>query len=255
MHAAVREPWKVAGWLTVALLGLVLFIPCLVGVGLIVPWLSYRSAQAELATLAFDWDADQVVDIKLQGGVWPDVRDFSVNSKPYLIRLPAGTYTAKITYRHADKEYTFEHALTVAKVRESQLQLLGPMIQSDLEERLKEKALPVRPLGERADPETGSLIFDWDETKGIRVAEIRALTSASQFGEIYEVKSRPFAMQLPTGQYTLRVLLMDSRGPNAAFTFEKFVAVAPGENRIDLGPDIQRNFPNGLPKGPGGSEK
>jgi hypothetical protein len=160
MHAALTEPWKVAGWMTVMLLGLVLFIPCLIGIGLVVPWLAYRSAEAEMGTMVFDWDADQVVDIKLQGGVWPDVRDFPVISKPFTIRLPAGTYTAKITYRHSDKEYTFEQPLNVAKVRESQLHLLGPMIESDLQERLKNKGLPVRPLGDSMEADKANLPVD-----------------------------------------------------------------------------------------------
>jgi hypothetical protein len=134
--ANAQGPWKIAGWMTVVILGCVLLVPCLVAVGLIVPMLAYRSAEAEMATVVFDWDNDQVVDIKLHGGVWPDVRDFPVTSKPFTIRLPAGSYAAKIMYRHADKEYTFQLPLNAAKIPGNQLHLLGPMIEEDLQKRL-----------------------------------------------------------------------------------------------------------------------
>ena len=69
-QAAAVRPWKFAGWMVVVLMALVLMVPCLIGIGILVPYLSMRSAEAELGTLVFDWDADQVIDIKLQGGVW-----------------------------------------------------------------------------------------------------------------------------------------------------------------------------------------
>jgi serine/threonine protein kinase len=259
---SARRPWTIVGWLTVALLGLVLLIPCLVGIGLVVPWIAFRSAEAEMATVVFDWDNDHVLDVKLRGGIWPDVRDFPVTSKPFTIRLPAGTYTATITYRYADKEYTFDQPLIVAKTKENQLQLLGPAIDEDLKERQKNKGLPVTPLGDQGESGTGKLIFDWDESHGLRVATIHVTTvmpSGQRIQTQYEVTTRPFTFLLPAagdntkGHCFLDVVVADDAGRTRRFG-KRIETVLNEETRIDLGPDISRYFPNGLAKGAEGDD-
>jgi hypothetical protein len=248
--------------MTVVLLGMILLVPCLVGIGLIFPWLAYRSAEAEMPTVVFDWDDDQVVDIKLHGGAWPDVRDFPVTTKPFTIRLPAGSYTAKVTYRHAEKEYTFERPLNVAKLKESQLHVLGPMIEEDLQERLKKKGLHVQPIEGKAETQPGKLILDWDESQGIRVAEIMVTTvmsSGGRFQERLPVVVRPFTIRLPTakdGQNAkcfLDVKTVDAAGNARRFSTNVDVALNV-ENRFDLGPDISKYFPKGLAGDPDGAD-
>jgi hypothetical protein len=141
MQAVLGEPWKVAGWMTVVLLSLVLFIPCVLGIGLLVPYWLVRSAETELGTLVIDWDTADVRDIKLRGGIWPEVRDFPVTTKPFTIHLPAGSYRTEVTYQQGDKFYTLEQTLDVAKQQELRLHL-GQTISNDLQERLKNKGLP-----------------------------------------------------------------------------------------------------------------
>jgi serine/threonine protein kinase len=261
-HATASAPWTIAGWLTVALLGVVLLIPCLVGIGLVFPWMLYRSAEAEMATVVFDWDDDQIVDIKLRGDAWPDVRDFPVVSKPLTIRMPAGSYTAKITYQHAGKEYTFDQRVSVARLKGNQLNLLGPAIESDLEARQKDKRLPAKPLGDQVESATGNLILDWDESQGMRVTEIIVTTVKPSGGRVQErlpVTARPFTIRLPTAEGKrnakcfLDVKLVDAAGNNRRFSTKVDVALN-AENQIDLGPDIKRYFPNGLAKGAEGDD-
>src|SRR5262245_9483725 len=260
IEASARRPWKIAGWMTVVLLGLVLLVPCLAGIALIIPRLLYMNAEAQMATVVFDWADNHVVDIKLHGGIWPDVRDFPVVSKPLTIRMPAGSYTAKITYRHSDKEYTFDHPVIVGKVEGSQLHPLGPAIESDLEARQKDKRLPAKPLGDQVESATGQLVLDWDESQGIRVTEIVVTTVMPSGGRVQErlpVVARPFTIRLPAAEDKqkakcfLDVKIADAAGNTRRFSTKVDVALN-AENRIDLGPDISRYFPKGLAKDPDG---
>jgi hypothetical protein len=217
-----------------------------------------------MATVVFDWENDHVVDIKLHGGVWPDMRDFPVTTKPFTIRLPAGSYTAKITYRHADKEYTFERPLNVGKLKESQLHVLGPMIEEDLQRRTRTNGVTVKPLGNRVESETGKLILDWDESQGLRVTYV-LLTTVISFGRqvqaVHEVTERPFTVPLPAptarekseARCFLNITVGDATGRTRRFS--KMVAADLNqETRVDLGQDIGRHFPNGLVNVPGGAD-
>ena len=108
VQATAARPWKMAGWMVVALLALVLLVPCGIGVGLLVPWLAYRSAESDMGSLTIEYDNNKapVQEIRVRGGNLPNERVFPVDSMPFRIRLAPGHYTltgTKMLYEDSGK--------------------------------------------------------------------------------------------------------------------------------------------------------
>jgi len=98
-HAAASRPWQMAGWLTVALLSLLLLIPCGLGLAIVFPMLARDAAEAERGTLTIEYDNNKapIQEIRLRGGNLPGERAYSVDSMPFRIRLAPGNYTLTAT--------------------------------------------------------------------------------------------------------------------------------------------------------------
>ncbi len=131
MQATSARPWKMAGWMVVALLAFILLIPCGIGLGLVVPWLAYRSAESEMGNLTIEYDNNKapVQEIRIRGGNLPGERVFPVDSMPFRIRLAPGQYTlngTKLFYEDSGQRLANMPTVefTVSKDKETRL-ILG----------------------------------------------------------------------------------------------------------------------------------
>jgi hypothetical protein len=121
-----------AGWLVVTLLSFILLIPCGLGIGLLVPWLSYSQAEAELGGLTIEYDNNKapVQEIRIRGGNLSAERVFPVDSMPFRIRLAPGQYTltgTKLLYEDAGQRLEIVQPVefAVEKRQETRMNLRG----------------------------------------------------------------------------------------------------------------------------------
>ncbi len=131
-NSTASRPWNVAGWLTVTLLAVLLLIPCGIGVGLLVPMLAYRAAEADLGTLTIEYDNNKapITEIRIRGGNLPNERTFAVDSMPFRIRLEPGEYTLnglQTVYENSGQrvESLQSLAFTIVRQKETRLLLVG----------------------------------------------------------------------------------------------------------------------------------
>lgn len=127
-HPSAAQPWNMAGWMVVAVLSFVLLIPCVIGVGLLVPWLAYRSAESEIGSLTIEYDNTKapLQEIRLRGGNLPAERVFPVDSMPFRIGLAPGQYElngTKMLYEDSGQRLVNMPTLsfTVEKKKETRL--------------------------------------------------------------------------------------------------------------------------------------
>jgi hypothetical protein len=116
MQVTAARPWKMAGWLVVTLLALALLIPCGLGVGLLVPWLSYRQAESEKGRLTIDFDnADyRGMQIRIHGVDPTGETVVAVNSRPFSFLMHPGQYT--LTASKSIDEYSERQPVTATPI-------------------------------------------------------------------------------------------------------------------------------------------
>ena len=129
VQATAARPWKMAGWLAVALLCFALLIPCGLAVG---PIFSYRQAESEMGTLTIEYDNNKapVQEIRVRGGNLLGERVFPVDSMPFRIRLAPGHYTLAGTmtvYEDSGQRMALVQPVTFSILKQKETRLnLGP---------------------------------------------------------------------------------------------------------------------------------
>ena len=127
--ALLARPWRVVGWMVVLLLSCFVLLPCLVGIGILLP--SYQAAESRklmeeqkaVLTVSFDEDTPLV-----------EFDRSPVFSNPFDVRYGPGRYVVAITYLHAGKRYSFEQVVEL-KARERKSLDLGPIIRKEFSTR------------------------------------------------------------------------------------------------------------------------
>jgi hypothetical protein len=136
------QPWKVAGWLVVAVLTMVILFPVLGVVAVLIP--AYQAAQsrkdmqawqATMAHLTMTFDEDlPIVDIQIDGtscgpiDISPVERDWST-----------GSHTVTVVYTHGDRKRSIRQTLDLRSHEKTTLDLT-PLVVRDMKERAKRKA-------------------------------------------------------------------------------------------------------------------
>ncbi|HEV3339756.1 MAG TPA: serine/threonine-protein kinase, partial [Pirellulales bacterium] len=136
------QPWKLAGWLVVALLAMVILFPVIGVVAFLIP--AYQAAgarqdmrawQATMGHLTMTFDEDlPIVDVQIDGTscgpieISPVERDWS-----------PGSHTVTVVYTHGDRKRSVRHTLNVPSHEKITLDLT-PLVVRDMKEREKRKA-------------------------------------------------------------------------------------------------------------------
>jgi hypothetical protein len=144
------KPWNVAGWLVVALLVMLVFIPCLIVIPLAlwIPAYQSRQAASEMGTLTIDFDPTMpIIEIEVLGGDSNVGQVFPVATRPIPLRFPTGQYQLAIRYEHGPKRYTLEMPFTIARGGHHFMNL-SLAIQNDFNQKLNDDRLPTRLPGE-----------------------------------------------------------------------------------------------------------
>ncbi|HWB11664.1 MAG TPA: serine/threonine-protein kinase [Pirellulales bacterium] len=135
------HPWRVAGWLVVVLLSLILLVPILGAIALIVPYLQARDAgqqarawQATMAHLTMTFDEDlPIADIQIDGSscgpveISPVQRDWS-----------PGPHTITVVYTHGERKRSVRQTVELAASEKRTLDLT-PLVEGDIKERDKKR--------------------------------------------------------------------------------------------------------------------
>jgi serine/threonine protein kinase len=122
-RAALSQPGKILAWMGIGALCLLLIAPCLVGVGLLMPyWMMSRSV---LVTVAVDYPQDtptfEVMDIDAgQGGPKLTLR------RPHILRLPPGEHLLRIRYAERGLGHEMTHSLILPR------SMIGDTLKVDL---------------------------------------------------------------------------------------------------------------------------
>ena len=136
------QPWKMAGWLVVGLLSLVLlFLPALVALWLIVPAHQaiqarndMRDWQATAAHLTMSFDEDlPIVDIQIDGA-----SNGRIDISPIERLVSAGARTITVVYTHGERKRSVRQTVELAQ-NENRTLDLTPLVRQDMEERAKQK--------------------------------------------------------------------------------------------------------------------
>ncbi|HVA45817.1 MAG TPA: serine/threonine-protein kinase [Pirellulales bacterium] len=137
MPSLSAQPWKLAGWLVVALLSLVLLVPVLVAIGLIVPKFQTHQAQqyaqawqaaASHLTMTFDEDLP-IVDVQIDGA-----SSGPIEISPIERLVPAGPHTITVIYSHGDRKRSVRQTVDLAPREERTLDLT-PLVLADRKDR------------------------------------------------------------------------------------------------------------------------
>jgi serine/threonine protein kinase len=142
LKETLGKPWHVAGWLVVALLTLLVFIPCLIVIPLAlwIPAYQARQATSEMGSLTIDFDPlTPITQIKVVSGPSNVHNVFPVASRPFFMRFPTGEYTLELTYVHDGERFTLAEPFVIARGGDHHMNL-ALAIDDDLSERLRNKA-------------------------------------------------------------------------------------------------------------------
>jgi hypothetical protein len=138
------QPWKLAGWLAVGLLALVLAVPVIGVIAVLIP--AYQAAQSRddmrsrmanwgHLTMTFDEDLP-ITDILIDGAPC-GATDISPVERP----CSPGSHTVTVVYAHGERKRSVRAAVELAPNEKKTLDLT-PLVERDLQERKKRKQPP-----------------------------------------------------------------------------------------------------------------
>ncbi|MGH7137181.1 MAG: serine/threonine-protein kinase, partial [Pirellulales bacterium] len=132
------HPWKLAGWLVVAVLSLVLLVPVLIAIALIAPYFQAQQSmqdanaawQVNAAHLKLEFDEDlRIADIQIDGA-----SNGPVEISPIERLVSAGQHTLTIVYTHGDHKRSVRETVEVAP-KEVRTLDLTPLVLADIKRR------------------------------------------------------------------------------------------------------------------------
>jgi hypothetical protein len=135
------QPWKVAGWLVVVLLTLVLLVPVLGTIAILIPaYLAHQSQQdmrnwqATMATLTITFDEDlPIADIQIDGA-----SSGPIEISPLERAVSAGPHTITVVYAHGERKRSVREKVEL-KQNEKRTLDVTPLVVGDMETRKKTK--------------------------------------------------------------------------------------------------------------------
>ena len=106
-HEALGQPGKILTWLLIVLVTLVLVAPCVIGIGLGIPW--YLSRQATV-TVAIRYDPTlPIMEILTPNGTTHRVEE----RQPFYLELPPGRSELTVRYAHQGIGHEFKKVLNL----------------------------------------------------------------------------------------------------------------------------------------------
>lgn len=135
--AFTAHPWKLAGWLVVALLLLVLVVPILGTIAILIPAYQARQSrqdvmawQATAARLTMTFDEDlPIVDIQIDGA-----SSGPIEISPIERLVSAGQRILTVVYAHGDRKRSTRETIELAP-REERTVDLTPLVLADIKRR------------------------------------------------------------------------------------------------------------------------
>jgi hypothetical protein len=134
LEPAWTRPWKLAGWLVVALLAIVLVVPLLGVLALMISargrQLDIQEANATNAHLTMTFDEDlPIADIHLDGTSCSPIA-----LSPVERSWPPGKHLVTVVYSHDDRMRSVRETVELAPQEKRTLELT-PLVVGDMEER------------------------------------------------------------------------------------------------------------------------
>lgn len=143
-RAAAQRPWKIAGWMVVAVLAGVLLIPVLIVlavIGVAIPAYQASQSSAEMGHLTVVWDkAAPVMELKVFEG--DSVRStYPTPYLPFSTRLLPGRYALEAVYEYDGHKGSVQMPFAVHRQKETRIDL-APLIETDMKQAGRQLGSP-----------------------------------------------------------------------------------------------------------------